>query len=209
MRFKWKLWAVKPTGPGQGRDVSVQTAGDIFFGGYFTGDLVAGTDSFVNNSTKSIFILDVDSNGVFKNAMQLGGNHDVTLGGISNAGSDLYVAGSFIDTLTFNASLELTSDSAYNSFLAKMNLVTGIEEEAISKDEIIVYPNPARGQFKILYPESENAASTFLNIFSLEGKLIYSMQATAQDIQINLPSGIYILKITSADETWIKKLVVY
>ena len=87
------------------------------------------------------------------------------------------------------------------------------EELLLSGLEIQVYPNPSKGVFKIKIANLK--AETQFNLFDVTGKLvarkITDSSNLSQSISIgdrNLPSGIYILKVISKEETITKKLIV-
>jgi len=73
------------------------------------------------------------------------------------------------------------------------------------QNQITVYPNPTKNTIRII-GLTEQAD---IQVFSIEGKLLKSLSydnETAMDL--NLPSGIYLLTITSENKQTVKKLVV-
>lgn len=86
-------------------------------------------------------------------------------------------------------------------------------DNLIITPEINIYPNPSKGIFEIKY--SNLKEGTLFNLIDVTGKLIdqksISSSDRSQNITIgnrNLPSGIYILRIISTEETITKKLIV-
>lgn len=72
--------------------------------------------------------------------------------------------------------------------------------------EISVYPNPTEGILKIIMPENFTHEKSFCHIYDLNGVLIMEMCVTDETIIDigNMPSGIYLMKIISGDETFSK-----
>jgi uncharacterized protein (TIGR02145 family) len=82
---------------------------------------------------------------------------------------------------------------------------TGLENISYKK-ELKVFPNPALDNITIDYAEKINRIS----IFNLLGELVYQRQASniRNEINVsNLPNGIYIMKIDSAEGTVQQKFI--
>ena len=78
--------------------------------------------------------------------------------------------------------------------------VTGFDE-----NQIRVYPNPTTNTITIKGLDVQ----ADLQVFSVEGKLLNSLKYNPETtINLNLPSGIYLLTISSEDKQITKKLVV-
>ncbi|QOD61973.1 T9SS type A sorting domain-containing protein [Polaribacter haliotis] len=75
-------------------------------------------------------------------------------------------------------------------------------------DKIIVYPNPTNSFVNIKIPNLDNKDGK-VQVFDVAGRLIQSQQITSASTQIDLegPTGIYILKIQNNDTVTIKKVV--
>ena len=74
-----------------------------------------------------------------------------------------------------------------------------------NQDQISVYPNPTTNTISI---KGLNTQAD-LQVFSIEGKLLRSLKYNPETtIDLNLPSGIYLLNISSEDKQIVKKLVV-
>ncbi|MFN0728958.1 immunoglobulin-like domain-containing protein [Polaribacter gochangensis] len=91
--------------------------------------------------------------------------------------------------------------------------VANDSENLLNNLEFNVYPNPSKGVFQLKIANIK--AGTQLNLMDVTGKLVsrktITSEAMSQNITIgnrNLPSGIYILKIVSKEETITKKLIV-
>lgn len=76
-----------------------------------------------------------------------------------------------------------------------------VGNEEIENDfKLRLYPNPSRGEFKLIYllPQGESGV---LEIYNVEGKRVYSQAlppwSTLQELSLNLPAGLYTCRIQS------------
>ena len=70
-----------------------------------------------------------------------------------------------------------------------------------------IYPNPSTGEVTLTMPLSDEMCT--LTVFDLSGKLIHASQAkSGSSLNLLLPSGVYIVSLTSATGTMNKKLIV-
>jgi photosystem II stability/assembly factor-like uncharacterized protein len=83
-----------------------------------------------------------------------------------------------------------------------------VNEPALAKRNLTVYPNPARDQMRIELPD---ALPTEVTVFSLDGRSMYRRQHTGGSIQLqttNWPAGHYIVSARSEKGTLTQKLLV-
>ncbi|MDO9154866.1 MAG: LamG-like jellyroll fold domain-containing protein, partial [Paludibacter sp.] len=73
-------------------------------------------------------------------------------------------------------------------------LKAGIEDTIII--DFKVYPNPFSNEVNISLPTGENISR--IEVFSLVGKKVFQTTNSSTNIQINIPNGFYILKITAS-----------
>jgi subtilisin family serine protease len=99
--------------------------------------------------------------------------------------------------------------NAYNAVLMALQYA-GIN--ALNKgSNLTVYPNPFQYEINVVLPSITNTSS--IELFSLDGKLVKSLELQAQagqDLNIQtstIEKGIYILKFTNGGEIFIMKLV--
>ncbi len=79
----------------------------------------------------------------------------------------------------------------------------GISE--LESQEMAIFPNPATNSVHILGLSNE----ALVEVVSMEGRLIKTLKVSPQNtVDLNLSSGIYLLKITSEGKTSIQKLLV-
>lgn len=79
-----------------------------------------------------------------------------------------------------------------------------LSTDTFEKSKVLIYPNPAKDYLNI---QSENEI-TELGIIDITGKIVYSQKTVTGNINIEkLEKGIYILKITSNNQTYSYKLI--
>ncbi len=125
-------WAIKLNGNdwGNGRQVILDTSGNIYVTGEFFGtiDFNLGSEIYNLNSAGSndAFILKLDANGNFVWAKKIGGtSNDVGISiNVDNIGN-VYVSGNFLNTVDFDPNesfFNLTSDGNSDVFILKLDL---------------------------------------------------------------------------------------
>ena len=79
----------------------------------------------------------------------------------------------------------------------------------VAKSTLGFYPNPARDAITIYGQLSMHAVPIWVKIYSTEGNLLFS-QCTRMDqtISINLPSGLYIIRIETDDTSQTSQLII-
>lgn len=87
-----------------------------------------------------------------------------------------------------------TSNGIYSELVETVSVD---EEDDFFKETVNIYPNPNNGNFTVANVEYNNT----LNIYSTDGRLIFSETSTGYDMNISLdsylPNGIYIVQITN------------
>ena len=86
---------------------------------------------------------------------------------------------------------------------------TGIEQVNSTPDDIRIYPNPTKdSRFTISLKNS--APESQVQIYNLQGKLVYSSSLTKTESVINsgLFDGIYVLKIINGQNLSVQKLII-
>ena len=112
----------------------------------------------------------------------------------------------------------LFSSCGYNSNAFRLGNTNPIveeelEDEPIVDGELLLYPNPTQGMLQVqLYLGKETDAT--LNVYDLTGALKEQMQferITSINQQLNLqglPRGMYIIKVTTAEQSYSSKVIV-
>ena len=84
-----------------------------------------------------------------------------------------------------------------SKFAVDVNIPTLINPLGENSAEILIYPNPTKGEVKLTFSQLPTTG-TLLSIYNLSGSLIYKSTADETEKYINLtgfPVGLYILKI--------------
>ena len=105
------------------------------------------------------------------------------------------------------ANPDITNQLNSELFIDKLefsNFPVGNNTHLISSD-FNIYPNPSNGNFYILR-KNKSAINTEISIYNAVGTQILNRKTSSNQINVNLPNGIYFLKIDGSNE--IKKLVI-
>jgi hypothetical protein len=110
--------------------------------------------------------------------------------------------------------MDYSSDACLNSFTKQQiavmrgtlqtyrtNLFTVGQKEFTSATSLICYPNPSKGMVNI--ESSEANAQLKIKVYSLQGKLLQSMEGNSSEkiqILLNGPQGVYLIQVESAAE---------
>ena len=90
------------------------------------------------------------------------------------------------------------------------NYIIGIDEnEIVNKENISIYPNPAKEELNLKFKKEDKYTAQILNI---QGKMLQQIIFNGSQIKMNistLKAGIYILKISTYNNTYIRKLSLY
>lgn len=84
------------------------------------------------------------------------------------------------------------------------------QENSASNDEIVVYPNPNNGGFKLVMPENNIQANACFEIYDVEGQYVTGgiLHQIETDIDIgNEPAGVYLLRIVNGEDVILKIVV--
>jgi hypothetical protein len=214
------IWAKSATSNPYGNaalSVTHDSAGNVYASGAFSGSSSISFDSLIviNPSPyNDIFVVKYNSNGNIlwvKSAYgNIYGSYPITY---DNSGS-IYVAGGFrSDTISFdsfvipnsNPGCSAFSPNCYDMFLAKLNTITGIEENP--RTSIVnIFPNPFISYIVIKGTKQKGR----ILLFDLTGKKIMEQETFDTDTKITteqLQAGFYLLNYTTNNETIKFKLV--
>jgi uncharacterized repeat protein (TIGR01451 family) len=108
----------------------------------------------------------------------------------------------------FDFNTPVTTNVVSNMFVSEQYLkeVTTENEESIGQ-QLSVYPNPARGSFKLEIPQGQNFQ--FVEVRSLIGSLVAVRQVTSVEMSFNdfLP-GVYVIQLFGSRKIACKKIVI-
>lgn len=204
-------WAKTADGGGVADDyihsISIDPAGNSYVSGtYMSSSITFDTTVLINTSFSSfgdIFIVQYNSSGNVVWVKSASGDfHDFGYGISTDAGSNVYVIGSFSSSFMAVGSdtLPNASPATNDIFVAKISPgSSSIEENNYTSQSILVYPNPGR---ELFFFKSENKIST-IEIVNLLGEKIYISKINFPTVEIDLskqPKGIYFYQITSKNK---------
>ncbi|MEJ6589914.1 MAG: T9SS type A sorting domain-containing protein [Crocinitomicaceae bacterium] len=149
---------------------------------------------------------------------------------LDNATSDFIVDGSIVSTLgtSFGATIPFGSIEfgayAYNPFtglqppgefyIEDLNLVDELSLVGVSAQKnpvLTLAPNPSDGSFSIDFSGTsfEDASMTLINMSGTTVYTEYLNSVTGQkSFDVNLESGVYLIKVAAATQQWISRIII-
>jgi len=104
-------------------------------------------------------------------------------------------------------SLYVTDSNGCATFSEPVNLIsTGINQ--LAEDQVLLYPNPnSTGSWKLAV--NDELVGKVLSVYDVQGQLVYQtmIQTAKSEIVLGVPSGVYWLKIYSANGDVVRKMV--
>lgn len=93
------------------------------------------------------------------------------------------------------------------SYVKREIVPSDIDEDTKLSDDLIIYPNPSNGIFKIAGSELKNSTT---RIVDLQGRILAekSTQADIVPFELRLSQGIYFVKISNGTKNYFKKLII-
>ena len=89
------------------------------------------------------------------------------------------------------------------------NRVLDVEDLGLSANTVLLYPNPASDSFTI--QNTSNQTIDQVTIYDIQGRVVFNTDMNGQSEQNifvgQLPSGIYMVRMQSADSDVIKRLI--
>jgi endoglucanase len=90
------------------------------------------------------------------------------------------------------------------------NASSGINQEKDNPfDSFVVFPNPSNGQFNIRIPKNLEEENLDILMYDMSGKVVYSTTSGSQkkiSIITNLNQGLYILKVNTKNQEFVRKI---
>ena len=102
---------------------------------------------------------------------------------------------------TFDGTNWLLQDKIY-----LLSVGVGIDKKISEKESLRVYPNPFHDILKLQIPNDNTQNSLLANIYNMQGQMVFAKKLVNGNRNFNadLPSGIYLLKVVSADVLYTK-----
>jgi len=209
------LWVEQAGGTGfdGGGAIATDGSGNSIVTGGFSGTATFGDTTLTSVGSGDMFIAKYDGDGNFLWVEQAGGFG----GGIATDGSgNSIVTGGFSGTATFGDST-LTSVGSGDIFIAKLGLVTGIEEEFALPQSFNLsqsYPNPFNPSTTIEF-SLPCSGYVMLQVFNILGEVVATLvneelnvgTYTTQWNASGVASGVYFYKMRTGEFVDTKKLL--
>jgi hypothetical protein len=211
------IWAKSAGGTDddEGNSVATDANGNCFVTGSFeSSSITFGSYTLTNAGNNDIFLVKYDASGNVIWAKSAGGtDNDWGNSVATDASGNCYVTGGFGSSSITFGSYTLTNASAdADIFLAKLSNTNGINDNNLSSDNIVIYPNPNTGAFTLSFTAQQGGEAE-INVLNILGKTVYTEKCfIAQDNyakEINLgkiTSGIYILQVKVGGKIYNYKL---
>jgi hypothetical protein len=124
----------------------------------------------------------------------------------------VYIVGNFqAATIVLGSSILIDSTTHYADVLyAKLEEPnTAINIQKNNNNEIVVWPNPSNGKFKVA--SINPVENTDLTMYDHLGRIVYktTVYANAIELDLNLVPGFYYLKVVSGSNPCTKKISIY
>ncbi len=206
-------------------DLKKTTEKYILTGDFLSPSITLGNIILTNAGSSDMFITAFDTYGNFHSALSIGGIlwDDGTIG-VADANGNVYISGRFQSQIIHLGNITITNVDTLSPnphsdiFLAKHSPFTGVKEDENTPFDFSLvqnYPNPFNPQTAIDFSLLALSNVT-LKVYDILGREVatlinnekkdagkYSVQFDAT----NLPSGIYIYKLTAGSFIEMKKMV--
>lgn len=193
------IWVQQGSGGSdqEGRCIAIDYQGNILVGGsyvptcFFNGFPLTGW----GGQTYDAFVAKYDSSGNFVNVIKAGGTawNEFVYGIIIDNSGNNFVTGSFSGTTYFGTD-SLISLGGFNIFIAKISLVTGIEENTNGIYNLNISPNPTRSHITIT---TSSFTNSILSVYDITGRILLQQKFNEQ-ATINVAAfkeGMYLVEV--------------
>ena len=190
-----------------GNAIAVDENDNAYVTGTFaSSQLKFGLITLINRGAYDIYVAKFDSNCNEIWAVDVGAIGEEGGRGIAKSiDGSVYIIGDFYSFyITFN-SQSITNSGSNDIFIAKLNNVTGIEENISHSENTFLYPNPTNGSINI------KSISTIkdLKITNLAGQLLVHLKPNDNEVNYQFDNdGIYFVQIENSTSVETKKVIV-
>lgn len=203
-----------------GYGISIDSSGNSYVAGSFFGAAAFDTISVVSSNQDDAFIAGLDYYGSTKWVMQAGGvNPDIGRGVAVSLLGSCYTTGYYSGSATFG-SHTISGLSDNDLFLAKVDSVfivnppnTGVNEDANTLKNFILYPNPSNTDVTIQFQTTASSMQVSIELYDILGKTVTNNAIVSEvtsfynkkQITINrgnLPDGLYLCKVMAGNKIY-------
>ena len=199
--------------------IDLNSQGHLFFSGSFGTQAVFGNDTLQGASLglQDIFLAEADTSGNILGAVSIlgTGSEDATFVTKVDYQDNVYVGGIFDGIITVNSNNLASVGGQNDAFIAKYGSVciTGIPSpEVTSKIDVLeVFPNPTSDYINIRVNIPLSNLQSTLQLYSINGVLVREIKTTNSNLKIDLqdlPPSMYLLKLTTSEGVYTKKVLV-
>lgn len=197
--------------------IDCDAAGNVYTTGFFQGraDFDPGAADFfiTEQGIQDTFIHKILANGDFGWVTTLGSNlSNHGLGIVTDASNNVYTTGYMNGSVDFdpdpNSNQVLTSAGQTDIFIQKLNQNTASLDPQESLKNLVIYPNPTRGDINFEIPVA--AGSVKISIFNSAGQLLQEKHVENggfHAMTLSAPTGVYLVQIKSKTESKTFKLI--
>ncbi|HLG35523.1 MAG TPA: SBBP repeat-containing protein [Bacteroidia bacterium] len=221
-------WAKMAGGLGydQGYGICTDASGNVYVTGAYDSVATFNTTTLVSAGSWDVFVARYDAAGNYQWVLSGGSpasntfERDIGYSIKPDGAQNLYAAGVIRNTATFGSSV-LTSFGIQDVFVTKISLLTSMNESA-GEDDLIIFPNPARSEFKV---QSSKFKVAVVEVYDVLGERVIYLtlnprlaspssgvtSPAGEGIRVDVSSlseGIYFVRVTSEKESVSKKIIV-
>ncbi len=143
------IWATKTDGPNQAAGaygISVDKNNRCYIIGSISKTTSFGDTTFSLGAGKTAFVAQLDESGKFTWVKTVGGSGTSTGNGfVKTSDGEFEVIGQFTGSVSFDA-MPIVSTGNSGVFIASLSLITNEVTDPRSKEEVLLYPNPAHSK---------------------------------------------------------------
>jgi len=193
--------------------IKVNSNGTFYLAGNFSGDAVFGNDTITAFNDVDMFLAYYNSNGECLAADHFGKAYSAYQTTVITDNNGIPIILGYFDSQLTLGNDTLNSQGLYDTFLAKHNALTGIEEGHRSTNKLMIYANPNKGLCSVTIPDDfKHDKNLILSIYDNSAKIIQQGRINIQgeNIHINLEAeakGIYNVTLNNGKKSYCGKII--
>ena len=217
-QFIWvkRFTAMGALYPSEQKPYDIAVKGNkVYLAGYFLVSMDCNPDDnqqyviTANGDNYDMFIISLDTDGIFSGAKSFGGIlHDYLYTIAIDNNEDIIIGGKYSEDVNFNPAItNINVSGVYDGFTVKLskNMFLKTTDVALPV-KLNVYPNPTTDQITV---QSKSRIKD-VTVYSIDGKLIFSKNTDGKSAVIDLKglnAGVYLIHINSGSQTFVEKII--